>query len=77
MLDNQIIAQRLIDARGTENREDVAKACNISVSTLGMYERGERVPRDFIKVALADHYKTTVEALFYATSRHETCQKEG
>lgn len=59
------IAQRLIQARGNRRREDVANAVGISVSAIAMYENGERVPRDEIKIRLADYYKTTVQALFF------------
>lgn len=59
------IAERLIQARGDRRREDVANAVGISISALSMYECGQRVPRDDVKVRLADHYKTTVQKLFF------------
>lgn len=61
------IAERLIQARGKQSREEVAKAIGVSLSAITMYETGARVPRDEIKVRLADHYKTTVQALFYTS----------
>lgn len=66
MLNQEIIGQRLTIMRGKEPRANVAKACGISISALGMYETGRRIPRDKIKVKLAEHYKTTVQQLFYA-----------
>lgn len=59
------IAERLVAARGTKRREDVANAVGISISALAMYENGDRVPRDGIKIKLADYYNTTVQALFF------------
>lgn len=59
------LAERLIKARGTRSREEVATAVGVSLSAITMYEIGARVPRDEIKVKLADYYKTTVQALFY------------
>lgn len=59
------IAERLRAARGDKPREDVCDALGISRSALTMYETGQRVPRDEIKVKLADYYKTTVQALFF------------
>ncbi len=56
---------RLRVARGDRSREEVAIACDISVSALSMYENGQRVPRDEIKVKLAKLYGKTVEELFY------------
>lgn len=59
------VAERLVSARGNQRRRDVAEAVGVSVSAISMYEAGERVPRDEIKVRLAKHYKTTVQKLFY------------
>ena len=61
------LADRLIQARGKQSREEVAKAVGVSLSAITMYETGARVPRDEIKVKLADYYETTVQALFYAS----------
>ena len=58
------IAERLVQARGNIPRDIVANAVGISLSAISMYENGQRVPRDEIKVKLADYYHTTVQALF-------------
>ena len=60
------IAERLVKARGKRSRESVAAAIGISVSAIAMYETGARVPRDEVKVKLADHYHKTVQELFFA-----------
>lgn len=67
MIDSKKIANRLLVLRGTTSREDVAKACGISRSALAMYEIGERIPRDEIKVRLARYYGATVEEIFFAS----------
>lgn len=59
------VAERLIKARGTKKREEVANAIGVSLSAIAMYENGDRVPRDKIKVKLAEYYKTTVQELFF------------
>lgn len=62
------VAERLIKARGDKRREEVAKAVGISLSAIAMYEmyeNGERIPRDEIKIRLADYYQTTVQKLFF------------
>lgn len=59
------IAERLIEARGDRTREAVAKAVGISLSAISMYECGARIPRDEIKVKLADYYHRTVQDLFF------------
>lgn len=65
-LDQKQITQKLIELRGEKPREEVAKACNISVSALAMYEQGNRVPRDDIKIRLANYYGKPVGFIFYA-----------
>ena len=61
------IMTRLRSARNDINlsREDVCAACGISISALSMYENGQRVPRDEIKIKLARCYGKTVEELFF------------
>lgn len=66
MLDSKKIGERLKTLRGNKAIREVADACGISISALGMYEIGERIPRDEIKISLARYYGTTIEALFFA-----------
>jgi len=64
-LDKQAIAERLVRLRGKKSRETVAKACGISTSALAMYEQGERIPRDDIKIRLSKYYKKSVDFIFF------------
>ena len=64
------VAERLVTARGKKSREEVANAVGVSVSAISMYENGARIPRDEIKVRLADYYKTTVQRLFFDVKCH-------
>lgn len=59
------IAERLLNARGNIPRAEVADAVHISISALAMYETGQRIPRDKIKIALSEFYKKSVQELFY------------
>ena len=61
------IAEKLVKLRGSQTRANVAKEVGISVSALQMYENGQRIPRDSIKVKLAKYYGVTVEELFFNT----------
>jgi len=65
-MDANKIGEKLIKLRGNRTQEEVAKALGISLSAIGMYERGERIPRDEIKISIAKYYDTTVQAIFYA-----------
>ena len=65
-MDKSVISERLVNLRGTKSQEEVARATGISPSALSMYENGERVPRDEIKIRLAEYYGTSVEEIFFA-----------
>ena len=66
----QTVAEKLTKLRGKQSREDVAKAVGISVSAISMYENGERMPRDDIKIRLANYYNHTVQEIFFAPECH-------
>lgn len=61
-----VIGERLTKLRGDRTREEVAKMVGISRSALAMYETGGRVPRDEIKIRLANYYNISVQDLFFS-----------
>jgi DNA-binding XRE family transcriptional regulator len=66
MIDKTLtVPERLIAARGDRTQQEVADAIGVSVSAIGMYETGMRVPRDNIKVRLAEYFRMSVQELFY------------
>ncbi len=65
-MDTIAVGNRLIRLRGARTQAEVAKALGVSLASIGMYERGERIPRDEVKIALAKYYDTTVQAIFFA-----------
>ena len=44
---------------------DLSKAIGTSESAIGMYESGQRVPRDEIKIRIAEHFTVPVESIFF------------
>lgn len=64
-MDSRKIGKRLVELRGNRSQDIVAKACGISVSALSMYEQGNRIPRDEIKLKLSEYYRTSVQDLFF------------
>ena len=64
-MDTTVIGRRLIKLRGNRTQDEVSKALGISLSAIGMYERGERIPRDEVKIAIAKYYDTTVQSIFF------------
>lgn len=68
MIDAKIVGERLLRMRivAQKTQREVAQGIGVSVSALTMYENGNRIPRDEIKVKLAHYYSVSVERLFYA-----------
>ncbi len=64
-MDAKIIAKKLVELRGERLQVDVADAIGISRSALSMYEAGERIPKDEIKVKIARYYGLGVESIFF------------
>ena len=64
------IGQNLIELRNGKSQASVAKDLKISVSALSMYERGERIPRDPVKVRISNYYNRPIESIFFAKNNH-------
>lgn len=65
-LNKEKIGQILTVLRGNASREEVAKAVGVSVSAWQMYENGQRIPKDEVKVRIASYFKKTVGEIFYS-----------
>lgn len=64
------IGERLTALRGNRAREEVATAVGVSRSAIAMYEQGERIPRDDIKIRIARYYQRTVQEIFFDPECH-------
>ena len=64
-MDAKKIGEKLKELRGKRTINEVAQALEISPSALSMYENGERVPRDVIKIKIADYYETPITDIFF------------
>lgn len=64
-MDPKKIGERLTELRGEKTQGAVAKELGISDSALSMYECGERIPRDTIKIKIAKFYNRTVDEIFF------------
>lgn len=72
-MDRKEIGGKLLKLRGTRPQRQVAAELGISQNALSMYERGERIPRDEIKLKLARYYGTTVQEIFFTQNVHVLC----
>lgn len=57
--------RRLRELRGDRPQIEVARALNVTAMTISSYERGERIPPDPMKCALANYYGKSVTDIFF------------
>ena len=63
-MNRQEIAKTLIRLRGKRTQEEIAKKLGISPSAYAMYETGQRIPRDEVKIKIAKLYNRSVQYIF-------------
>ena len=61
----ETIGARLKDLRGNRPQKDIADVVHVSTMMISKYERGESVPGDDVKIALAKLFNVTVESIFF------------
>ena len=60
------VGAKLRELRGNRTQLEVAIGVGISKSALAMYENDRRIPRDEVKVRLANYYGQSVQFIFYS-----------
>lgn len=58
-------ASKLRELRGDKSQQEIAKAIGVTKSAWAMYERGERIPRDEVKLQIAKYFGIPVQDIFY------------
>lgn len=48
--------EKLKVLRGERTQDEVAKGVGVSKSSWAMYERNERIPRDEVKIRIAEYF---------------------
>lgn len=61
---------KLKELRGERSQEEMAKEIGITKSSWAMYERNERIPRDEVKVKIANFFGKTVQEIFFGNTEH-------
>lgn len=56
--------------RGERSQTQIAEALGITKSSWAMYERGERIPRDEVKVKISQFFGVSVQEIFFGNSEH-------
>lgn len=73
MIQKETTGMILRKLRGDRTQEEIAAALGITKSSWAMYERDERVPRDEVKIRIAEYFGKSVEELFYTQIEHYMC----
>lgn len=68
MFDAKANGERLktLRKRANETIAEAAENVGVSIASWSAYERGEKTPRDEIKVLISEHYSTPVCDIFFA-----------
>ena len=67
------VGKKLRELRGSRTQDEISKELGITKSSWAMYERDERVPRDEVKIRIANFFGKTVQELFYTPIEHYKC----
>ena len=59
------IGERLRKLRGNKSQALIAAAIGITKSSWAMYERNERIPRDEVKMRIAEYFHKSVQEIFF------------
>lgn len=60
----------LKELRGNRSQEEIAKEIGVTKSSWAMYERNERIPRDEVKIKIANFFGKTVQEIFFGAQKH-------
>ena len=60
-MDKELISSRLVKLRGNKTQKAIADEVGVSVSTWAMYETGQRIPSDEVKIKIAKVFKKSVQ----------------
>ena len=65
-MDKELISSRLVKLRGNKTQKAIADEVGVSVSTWAMYETGQRIPSDEVKIKIAKVFKKSVQSIFFS-----------
>lgn len=64
-INGQAIGDRLKSLRGNKSQKEVADALGVTPVAISQYERGERIPNDDMKIAIAKYFRKSVATIFF------------
>lgn len=60
------VSRILRNLRGEKSQKAIAADIGLTKSAWAMYERGERTPKDEIKIKIAEYFGKTVQEIFFS-----------
>ena len=63
--------EKIRTLRNKKSKRKVAEELGISFSSYVKYERNERIPRDDIKIKIAEYFGTSVQDIFFGQTEHK------
>lgn len=64
-LNREEVGKRLRTLRGSRSLEEVASALGVTPMAVSLWERGERIPSDDLKIKIAAYFKRSVTFIFF------------
>ena len=58
--------EKMRELRGKRTQAEIAERLGISPSTYASYEQGARVPKDAMKIKIAECYNRSVKYIFFS-----------
>ena len=71
-MDRKAVGERLRALRGERTLEEVSKALNVSAMAISLWERGERIPNDDMKIRISAFYGRSISSIFFNEEVNET-----
>lgn len=65
LMDSKMIGERLRRLRGSKSQKEVADALGVTSMAISLYENGERIPSDNMKIKIANYFNRSVAFIFY------------
>lgn len=66
MPDKREVGERLKRLRGSRTLDEIGAALGVTSMAVSLWERGERMPSDEMKVKIANYYRKPVTVLFFS-----------
>lgn len=65
------VGEILKNLRGNRTQSYIASELGITKSSWAMYEKNERIPRDEVKIVIANYFNKSVQEIFFANQVHK------